>query len=122
MAIGGFKTWECSVDLLNVLHERKVQADQVLEVSSLGLVLCQGAEPFWICSQLGCGTAIPTCYLFEQLVRSRQLTKEVKPAKFQLQDYNLQGRLHGIVLIGCQVLTIPIDLQFCNMSPYPIYY
>lgn len=44
MVVGGFKTWECSVDLLNVLHERKVQADQVLEVKILGSVLCQGAE------------------------------------------------------------------------------
>lgn len=39
---GGFKTWECSIDLLRVLHERKdaVVGKSILEVASLMCQIC----------------------------------------------------------------------------------
>lgn len=67
---GGFKTWECSLDLASLLLDRGprkdidelVRCDQILE--------------------LGCGTALPTLVLFQHALQNDI------PMTFTLQDYN----------------------------------
>ena len=67
---GGFKTWECSLDLASLLLDRGprkdidelIRCDQVIE--------------------LGAGTAIPSLVLFDHALRNAM------PLCFTLQDYN----------------------------------
>ncbi|KAI9782119.1 MAG: hypothetical protein M1839_005466 [Geoglossum umbratile] len=61
---GGLKSWECSLDLVGVLAGERGGERAVLE--------------------LGCGTALPTLYLFQQALRSAPTT----PTHFTLADYN----------------------------------
>jgi protein-histidine N-methyltransferase len=86
---GGFKTWECSLDLASLLLDRGprkdidelTRCDQVLEVgrmfrqSALGLSLTV--------LQLGCGTALPTLTLFRHA-----LLNGAPGLTFTLADYN----------------------------------
>ncbi|TKA62735.1 hypothetical protein B0A49_08499 [Cryomyces minteri] len=75
---GGFKSWECSVDLAKLLLDwgpRKdiddlCRVDHVVELT-LSLPV-----------QLGCGTALPTLTLFQYALR------EALPIYFTLADYN----------------------------------
>ncbi|KAM0709749.1 hypothetical protein Q7P35_003789 [Cladosporium inversicolor] len=67
---GGFKTWECSVDLASILLDRGPRKD---------------IDELFKCDQiveLGCGTALPTLTLFQHC-----LTNSI-PQTFTLQDYN----------------------------------
>ena len=91
---GGFKTWECSVDLASLLLDRGprkdidelVRCDQIIEVSyyfflSPSSHLYQddyiNGKP-----QLGAGTALPTLTLFQHCLHSSI------PLTFTLADFN----------------------------------
>lgn len=89
---GGFKTWECSVDLAKLLLDRGprkdlddlCRVDHVIEVSPplpsyLPLLHTTNHFP---AKKLGCGTAIPTLVLFHYA-----LTQSL-PLYFTLADYN----------------------------------
>ncbi|OQO01883.1 hypothetical protein B0A48_12356 [Cryoendolithus antarcticus] len=67
---GGFKTWECSLDLASLLLDRGPRKD-IDE-----LVRCDQIV------ELGCGTAIPTLVLFQHALQNSI------PLTFTLQDYN----------------------------------
>jgi protein-histidine N-methyltransferase len=87
---GGFKTWECSVDLASILLDRGprkdidelFKCDQIVEVrlttTQNAISLTKLTTPI----QLGCGTALPTLTLFNHC-----LTNSI-PQSFTLQDYN----------------------------------
>ncbi|TFK25243.1 hypothetical protein FA15DRAFT_703941 [Coprinopsis marcescibilis] len=68
---GGLKTWECSLDLVEYLENAKLfatyQGKRVLE--------------------LGCGTAMPSLYILQQLLFGSQNTNS-EPTEIHLQDYN----------------------------------
>ena len=73
---GGLKTWECSLDLvveLDKLHTR---------VSSQDATWPSGRHTV----ELGCGTAIPSCYVLDQILRARQSSKG--KSTLTLCDYN----------------------------------
>ncbi|UZJ51827.1 hypothetical protein CBS101457_001147 [Exobasidium rhododendri] len=74
---GGFKTWECSLDLTtklhNLLHEEK-DSSSWLQNKRI--------------TELGCGTAIPSMYLFSRLLTTDSLTK--RNCSFALCDFNEQ--------------------------------
>lgn len=65
---GGLKSWECSIDLVNALSK------SVNAMFSSGTIL-----------ELGCGTSLPSEYLFIQLLQNAQGPCN---AKFILADYN----------------------------------
>ncbi|KAI9702051.1 MAG: hypothetical protein M1836_001395 [Candelina mexicana] len=69
---GGFKTWECSVDLVKTVLDRDVFGDGVI-LGDHGIHIVE----------LGCGTAIPTLALFQLAV-----TEPRHRYKFTLADYN----------------------------------
>ncbi|OJD35347.1 s-adenosylmethionine-dependent methyltransferase-like protein [Diplodia corticola] len=68
---GGFKTWECSIDLAKLLLDRGPRKD-IDDLCRVDHVV-----------ELGCGTAIPTLVLFHHA-----LTQSL-PLYFTLADYNL---------------------------------
>ncbi|KAL3246937.1 hypothetical protein ABHI18_012572 [Aspergillus niger] len=72
---GGFKTWECAVDLAKVL----VDADE------LGLSTSAGDRHI---IELGAGTAIPSLSLFAQLLSNPATTAQGKKTHFTFADYN----------------------------------
>lgn len=86
---GGFKTWECSLDLASLLLDRGprkdidelVRCDQIVEVSSASShsndLICILTK-----RQLGCGTALPTLVLFQHALQNDM------SLAFTLQDYN----------------------------------
>ncbi|KAK6432277.1 hypothetical protein LTR95_011556 [Oleoguttula sp. CCFEE 5521] len=67
---GGFKTWECSLDLASLLLDRGPRKD-IDE-----LVRCDQIV------ELGCGTALPTLVIFQHALQN------TIPLTFTLQDYN----------------------------------
>ncbi|PCH44719.1 hypothetical protein WOLCODRAFT_139183, partial [Wolfiporia cocos MD-104 SS10] len=74
---GGFKTWECALDLVGCLHRifeketgRRLKGKKILE--------------------LGCGTAVPSLYILNRLFSSEpsQDSEEPSDMHIHLQDYN----------------------------------
>lgn len=70
---GGLKTWECALDLVDVLN--------TMLLSHNGLTL-QDKHVL----ELGCGTAIPTLFLLEKLLETETPHKNVT---LHLADYNV---------------------------------
>ncbi|KAK7472509.1 hypothetical protein VKT23_000624 [Stygiomarasmius scandens] len=68
---GGLKTWECSLDLVDYLHSLKQKED--FSVTGKRVL------------EIGCGTAVPSIYLLNQVFSS---PKQHKDTVFHLQDYN----------------------------------
>ncbi|KAF5368666.1 hypothetical protein D9757_010230 [Collybiopsis confluens] len=68
---GGFKTWECSLDLVDYLHRNLTEAS------------LKGKRSL----ELGCGTAIPSLYLLQRIFSSPPSAPHIKTA-IHLQDYN----------------------------------
>jgi protein-histidine N-methyltransferase len=87
---GGFKTWECSVDLASILLDRGprkdidelFKCDQIVEVCLTISPNTFSSAKLTTTIQLGCGTALPTLTLFNHC-----LTNSI-PQSFTLQDYN----------------------------------
>lgn len=59
---GGLKSWECSIDLVDLLSNTNIDENSVLE--------------------LGCGTALPSLYIFGQRLLNN------RPLQLLLSDYN----------------------------------
>ncbi|KAG8877980.1 hypothetical protein FRB97_002866 [Tulasnella sp. 331] len=68
---GGFKTWECSVDLTTYIH--RIGKDTPNPRSVL---------------ELGCGTALPSCCIFRDLLLRDQDEAKAHSTAMYLQDYN----------------------------------
>ncbi|KAG9001561.1 hypothetical protein FRB94_004652 [Tulasnella sp. JGI-2019a] len=68
---GGFKTWECSIDLMAYLHGMRQDISRVKNVL-----------------ELGCGTALPTSYIFQELLSDNSEGPKSHPTVLRLQDYN----------------------------------
>lgn len=66
---GGLKSWECSVDTVNKLANL-----DTCEILAQGDVI-----------ELGCGTALPSTFLFQRALTSEKLQQHLK---FKLSDYN----------------------------------
>jgi len=85
---GGFKTWECSLDLASLLLDRGprkdiddlVRCDQIIEVCHLPV--CLYLRPWLTRYQLGAGTAIPSLVLFQHALLNNI------PMTFVFADYN----------------------------------
>lgn len=77
------RSWECSLELIDVLARSKTDAlgRSVCEVRMLNLDQAQ------LC-QIGCGTALPSCYLLNRLLAS---SAEPRLTSFVLQDYDAEG-------------------------------
>ncbi|WFD41954.1 protein-histidine N-methyltransferase [Malassezia psittaci] len=73
---GGLKTWECALDLVSELKDRVSSYRQI--------------DPTWPSSrhiaEIGCGTAVPTCYLLRKLLTA----DSSGPTVIDLCDYNEQ--------------------------------
>ncbi|GEQ66409.1 hypothetical protein JCM33374_g72 [Metschnikowia sp. JCM 33374] len=82
---GGFKSWECSYDLVDKLHTLYKEG----ELSQFRCLL-----------ELGCGTALPTCYLLMLLFGSPEKDssassnnsppQENSPSTFIFSDFNFE--------------------------------
>jgi len=82
---GGLKTWECSLDLIKYLH------------GSLGNDLDYTKEAFPSKGEairgknvldVGCGTALPSVYLLQEVFHAAPLESHQKKTVIHLQDYN----------------------------------
>lgn len=83
---GGFKTWECALDLVAHLEDRVSQQE--------GLSWLSGVKV----TELGCGTALPSMYLFSKMLSATEVKVD---ATFALCDYNEQVlRLVGSICLG----------------------
>ncbi|KAH9932257.1 uncharacterized protein B0H18DRAFT_51803 [Fomitopsis serialis] len=92
---GGLKTWECSIDLAECLHERlgddpggRLREKKILE--------------------LGCGTAVPSLYVLHQLLSAPPPVDNAQETSVVLQDYN------ELVL---RLVTLPNVILTWYMSP-----
>jgi protein-histidine N-methyltransferase len=72
---GGFKTWECAIDLVAHLEECISQEGDVS-------LLCDAKV-----TELGCGTALPSMYLFSRMLSAKEETID---SSFALCDFNEQ--------------------------------
>ncbi|EED16057.1 conserved hypothetical protein [Talaromyces stipitatus ATCC 10500] len=74
---GGFKTWECSLDLADVLLNSKYIGEGEGEDEGVNVI------------ELGCGTAAPSLMLFAQVLLSSTTDQRQKRRfRFTLADYN----------------------------------
>ncbi|KDE03995.1 hypothetical protein MVLG_05564 [Microbotryum lychnidis-dioicae p1A1 Lamole] len=117
---GGLKVWECSLDLVRVLRDRREG----------------GRDGEWMGKrvlELGCGTALPACYAFAQILQEirnerdaerrneqaqeaqtvegrTQAKRERKKTRLDLQDYNRQVlsliTLPNLLLVYAHHLTL----------------
>ncbi|PFH48079.1 hypothetical protein AMATHDRAFT_49792 [Amanita thiersii Skay4041] len=78
---GGFKTWECSLDVVDYLENSNVIP------SPVGKQVLEVRNSFITCS-VGCGTAVPSMYLLQRLFSSAVDTDKLPRTLFHLQDYN----------------------------------
>lgn len=76
---GGLKTWECSLDLVSVLHDRFDSKEHGSTEELHGATILD----------VGCGTAVPTAYLL-RLLLGQQTDKSKRKTRIHLLDYNLQ--------------------------------
>lgn len=99
---GGMKTWECAGDLVGVLSSetikgegwKAVEGKKIMEVRSL--VVNLGTRALALTSalarQVGCGTAIPSLYLLQELLSKPQEEVSASPqppqTTFYFLDYN----------------------------------
>lgn len=76
---GGLKSWECSYDLIRKLD--------TMDLEKQGLTL----DSSFNCIELGCGTSLPSLYIFDKIVRyRRQKELQCQPVRFILSDYNIE--------------------------------
>ncbi|KAF8646923.1 hypothetical protein AX16_007015 [Volvariella volvacea WC 439] len=98
---GGLKTWECSVDLVEYLE---------------GVRSGSSDKDWRKILEIGCGTAVPSCYLLQQIFEQSSVSNEASTGSgaetplysVHLQDYNLS------VL---QLVTFPNVLLSWYFSP-----
>ncbi|KPV75954.1 uncharacterized protein RHOBADRAFT_52962 [Rhodotorula graminis WP1] len=115
---GGLKTWECSLDLVDLLDQRAFSPDANLDTERV-----RGKSIL----EVGCGTAVPSCSLFARLLNEIRLspTEEGadKPRKtrLHLQDYNKQVlsliTLPNLLLTYAQHLATPARAPEADEEP-----
>ena len=76
---GGFKTWECSIDLAQLLAS--------LELPGFSSTSKPNEEPNWHIVELGAGSAVPSMVLLQQAISTKRMTQEHR-FHFSLCDYN----------------------------------
>ncbi|KDN40971.1 hypothetical protein K437DRAFT_227051, partial [Tilletiaria anomala UBC 951] len=79
---GGLKTWECSMDLISVLHDRFGNGEGAKHHLHGASIL-----------DIGCGTALPSAFLLSLLLNEKSArSSELEKGKTELflLDYNLQ--------------------------------
>ncbi|KOS14887.1 hypothetical protein Malapachy_1053 [Malassezia pachydermatis] len=77
---GGLKTWECALDLVAELQKQELD-------TSKNVSWYAGKH----IAELGCGTAIPTCYLLQSLLGTvPPATSSIQRTTLSLCDYNEQ--------------------------------
>ncbi|KAK6205400.1 uncharacterized protein RJT21DRAFT_79785 [Scheffersomyces amazonensis] len=69
---GGFKSWECSYDVIDKLSES-------INVENSDDSLLNKFNSFL---DLGCGTSLPSCYLFLQILQQKSTNKKIILADF----------------------------------------
>ncbi|KAF2140038.1 uncharacterized protein K452DRAFT_192530, partial [Aplosporella prunicola CBS 121167] len=104
---GGFKSWECSVDLVKLLLDRgpRKDLDDLCRVDHV--------------VELGCGTALPTLLLFQHALA------QSLPLYFTLADYNASVlrlvTLPNLLLVWAS--TLPADAPvFTPEHPSPFHF
>lgn len=127
---GGLKTWECSLDLVEHLHNLQLSSNfggftgqRVLEVrlQLYPLVLNESNN-----QKIGCGTAMPSLYILHHLFSSlNQGSDQARPTtQIHLQDYNTSVlqlvTLPNVLLIWCTsynifLASIQSNLDFLKM-------
>ncbi|MCJ1397372.1 hypothetical protein MMC11_000565 [Xylographa trunciseda] len=75
---GGFKTWECSVDLARYISKSVVTGQWVLEGMDTQII------------ELGAGTALPTAALLQYLASKAQHSSSFSRTHITVADYNAQ--------------------------------
>ncbi|GAA5835289.1 hypothetical protein JCM9279_004497 [Rhodotorula babjevae] len=115
---GGLKTWECSLDLVDLLDQRGFSPESDLDTERV-----RGKSIL----EVGCGTAVPSCSLFARLMNEIRLspTEEGadKPRKtrIHLQDYNKQVlsliTLPNLLLTYAQHLATPARAPEADEEP-----
>jgi protein-histidine N-methyltransferase len=115
---GGFKTWECSVDLISYLDSNSLPGtpmdgpktnQSVLEVYMN--ITEQKTEPDLLALQVGCGTALPSAYIIRKILdqppsgSKDEALGEENILEFYLQDYN-------------QSVLELVRLPLCFLSPH----
>ena len=76
---GGFKTWECSIDLAQMLAN--------LELSGFSSESKPNDSPNWHIVELGAGSAVPSMVLLQQAMSFDRTTHDYR-IHFSLCDYN----------------------------------
>lgn len=87
---GGLKTWECSIDLLQFLNEKKVGSEVVSKVL-----------------EIGCGSGLPGIFCYKQFLRS---SFEEEDGLFLFQDFN-QNVLETVTLPNILLNAPEVDLK-----------
>jgi protein-histidine N-methyltransferase len=102
---GGYKTWECSIDLVSFLLDRgpRKDLDDIVRVNHV--------------IEMGCGTALPSLLLFQYAIRNRI------PLYFTLTDYNAD--VLRLVTVPNLLLTYistlgATDAPFSEFNPNPL--
>lgn len=91
---GGFKTWECALDLAGMLcfSSDETSEDDDKNVFYFGRDLSKNKDNDFHIVELGCGTAVPSLAVFAQLLSSSAATTTTTTPKqkfrFTMADYN----------------------------------
>ncbi|GAA6023690.1 hypothetical protein JCM10207_008750 [Rhodosporidiobolus poonsookiae] len=117
---GGLKTWECSLDLVDCLDERRFAGEEELNSPRV-----RGKSVL----EVGCGTAVPSCAVFARLLneirKAPTATDAARPKKtrLHLQDYNKQVltliTLPNLLLTYAQHLASPSSAPDADEDPEP---
>lgn len=92
---GGFKTWECAIDLVQYLEVKLTSEGEISLLKDCSVI------------ELGCGTALPSLYLFSRMLSSDE--KQIR-STLNLCDYNEQV-LHLVSLF--LILIVKATIHSC---------
>ncbi|KAI5827305.1 hypothetical protein K523DRAFT_247133 [Schizophyllum commune Tattone D] len=115
---GGLKTWECSLDLVDHL-DGLTPASEGTSAGAAGICNWAGKRVL----EIGCGTAIPSLYLFHEILQDERKPSEVPHTKITLQDYNASVleliTLPNLLIAWCKpVISLAVLIEL-PVSPPP---
>lgn len=111
---GGLKSWECSIDVVDTLSKKAQDVSVLpdLDLSQIKYVV-----------ELGCGTALPTEYIFTQYI----IQKSTQGIHFILADYNSSvlrlASLPNLIITWAKLTLSPeqwSNLQKSNNENIPV--